>query len=259
MTDLYYFTGTGNSLAVAKKIYENIENSTLTSIPKVVNSSSGISGDVIGIICPIYMYNMPHIVARFIRKIEKANYIFFVYAGEGGLGSGITATNKLFDEVGLTLSALFNVRMPGNYTPYGITPIDKQNKLFADIDRRAEEISHCVKERGEFIDSNNTHFLMTHIFPGVLYRWAYGHIKKMDKSFFTDDNCTGCGVCVDVCPVRNVSLEDNTPVWHHKCELCYACVQWCPEKSIQVNKKSHKIERYHHPDISVAEIIEGRS
>jgi len=254
-TDIYYFSGTGNSLFVARKISGGIEGSELISIPNIINRKGEITGAVIGIVCPIYMYNMPHLVADFIRKIENADYIFLVFAGAGDLGGGIDETYKIFESKNLALSSLFNLRMPSNYTPYGVYSPEKQNNIFAGIDKKVDKIVDTVKKRGRVIDSANTSLFKTHIFPGLLYRLGYSRINIMDKSFVTDDNCNGCSICQKVCPVNNITMKDDKPVWNNQCQQCYACLQWCPEKSIQVGKKTVGIGRYHNPSVTVKDII----
>ncbi|MFC1550966.1 EFR1 family ferrodoxin [Candidatus Latescibacterota bacterium] len=254
-TDIYYFSGTGNSLYVARKLSERIEGSELISLPNIMNRKAEISGEVIGIVCPIYMYNMPLMVADFIRKIISADYIFIVYAGAGSLGGGIEETKKIFESKTLTMSSLFNVPMPSNYTPYGIPSENKQKKLFANVDNKVEEIVNVVKKRGGFIDSSNTSFFQTHIHPGILYRMGYNRINGMDRSFTTDEKCNGCSICKKVCPANNILMEDNKPTWQHQCQQCYACLQWCPVESVQAGRKTVGIKRYHNPDITVKDII----
>ncbi len=86
------------------------------------------------------MYNIPLLVADFIKKIKSAEYIFIVFAGAGKLGGGITDTLNMFASQKLKLSSLFNVPMPSNYTPYGLIPEDKQKELFANVDNKVEDI-----------------------------------------------------------------------------------------------------------------------
>lgn len=253
-TKIYYFSGTGNSLYVARKLSEEIGDSELISIPQVVGQQQ-IEGETIGIVCPIYMYNLPYIVIDFIRKIKKAGYIFLVFSGAGGLGNGKKETLRLFAEQQLELGALFNVPMPSNYTPFGAPPEEKQKRLLADFDKRVAEIARIVQAHESFMDSSNTSFFKAYIHPGLLYRMAYSRIKELDKTFFVDDNCNGCSICQKVCPVGNITMQDERPVWHHQCQHCYACLQWCPTESIQAGKKTAGVKRYHNPFIKVKDII----
>ena len=53
-TEIYYFSGTGNSLVIARNIAEKTKG-TIISIPSVMNKESIESdADVIGIVFPIY-------------------------------------------------------------------------------------------------------------------------------------------------------------------------------------------------------------
>ena len=46
--------------------------------------------------------------------------------------------------------------------------------------------------------------------------------------------CTGCGACVEVCPVGAVALVDGKArVDEELCTGCGACVDACPEGAIQ--------------------------
>jgi ferredoxin len=49
---------------------------------------------------------------------------------------------------------------------------------------------------------------------------------KVDK-----EKCTKCGLCVKICPVKNIKLDDF-PVYGHRCNFCMRCVSWCPQKAI---------------------------
>ena len=67
--DIYYFTGTGNSLAVAKDIAKEVDGE-LISIPYVIGKETiKTSSKVIIIIFPVYYWGVPLIVERFIKKI----------------------------------------------------------------------------------------------------------------------------------------------------------------------------------------------
>ncbi|MCX5780008.1 MAG: EFR1 family ferrodoxin, partial [Firmicutes bacterium] len=74
-------------------------------------------------------------------------------------------------------------------------------------------------------------------------------------SFYVDDKCNGCGICAKVCPVNNIEIVDNRPMWNHHCESCLACFVWCPEKAISGGLLSGKSERYHHPEVKLMDMI----
>lgn len=96
--------------------------------------------------------------------------------------------------------------------------------------------------------------LWQHLAFTPMYHLSFSKIATMDKSFWVDDRCNGCGTCASVCPTGNVELEQGRPTWHQRCEQCLACIQWCPKESIQYGKKTPNYERYHHPEVKLAEM-----
>jgi ferredoxin len=49
------------------------------------------------------------------------------------------------------------------------------------------------------------------------------------------DLCTGCGTCVDNCPVSALSMVDSRPVVDaDTCIVCFCCQETCPEKAMQL-------------------------
>jgi len=45
--------------------------------------------------------------------------------------------------------------------------------------------------------------------------------------------CTGCGLCVDHCPVSALSMEEDFPVVDPDiCITCFCCQEICPEKAM---------------------------
>ncbi len=256
-TDIYYFSGSGNSLNIAQNLSKRIENSKIISIPHLINKADNITGEIIGIVCPIYFNNMPHIVHDFIKKITEAKYLFMVYAGYGDLGAGFKTTKKIFVAQNIKLSSLFNITMPDNSTKYGEIPEEKQKEMFHNADKRIEDIVKIVNGREEHFDSNNSSQFKAYIHPGLLHKFLYSGMKKMDKDFVTDENCSGCSTCEKVCPVNNISMKDNKPVWNKdgRCQVCCACHDWCPKEAIQHSSTKDGVKRYHNPNVDIKDII----
>lgn len=58
----------------------------------------------------------------------------------------------------------------------------------------------------------------------------------MVKIVVDNDKCTGCGTCVETCPVEVFEINDekSVPVKVEECLVCRACEAQCPEGAIQV-------------------------
>lgn len=49
------------------------------------------------------------------------------------------------------------------------------------------------------------------------------------------EKCTGCGECVDSCPLDAIEMDDDTAkVDEDVCSDCGACVDVCPVEAITV-------------------------
>jgi uncharacterized protein (DUF362 family)/NAD-dependent dihydropyrimidine dehydrogenase PreA subunit len=50
-----------------------------------------------------------------------------------------------------------------------------------------------------------------------------------------EELCTGCGTCVENCPVSALTLIEGLPVVDKdKCIICFCCQETCPEKAMQL-------------------------
>jgi len=50
------------------------------------------------------------------------------------------------------------------------------------------------------------------------------------------ETCTGCGSCVDICPVEALTLEnDKAKVDEDTCVDCGTCVDECPVEAISLD------------------------
>ena len=67
------------------------------------------------------------------------------------------------------------------------------------------------------------------------------------------DKCLGCGVCVNVCPVDAITMENGKAVIdQEKCIHCGKCFNVCPPKAIRPNFENPDLRdgprghRHHH-------------
>lgn len=257
-TTLYYFSGTGNSLVAARDLAKELGDTELVAISSAGTVPS--SADAVGIVFPVYMWGLPLIVSRFMKSMQtKKDAYYFAVATCGGSAAGtLLQAEKIFAEKGAQLSAGFVVKMPGNYTPmYGAIKQKKQEKMFAAEKEKVKMIAAAVRSR-EVRPVERSNFVANRVMSGMFYSFSAPHIPEMDKSFWVNDKCNGCGICAKVCPVKNIALADGKPAWQHHCEQCLACLQWCPQEAIQSGKLTEGRKRYHHPDVAVKDFLQER-
>lgn len=249
---IYYFSGTGNSLDVAKHIAEQLGDTTLVSMSENSMEIRLKSTSRVGFVYPVYYGGMPFIVERFMRRIRMTDniYIFAVATGAHSAGNALKQINQLFDsrDYNLTYSAF--LRSVDNNL---IQPYEKQNvakriaKSYVQLKEIIEAI--CNMEMNQVGSMNPLTRVYHQIKLGRAIRWEH--------QFGISEDCKHCGICVNVCPVRNIELVDGKPIFRHHCEACMACLQLCPMKAINYRNYTAKRERYHHPNVEVEELMES--
>jgi ferredoxin len=258
-TAIYYFSGTGNSLVVARTIAAKLGNTKLIPIAREGAMEPLVGAQRVGLVFPIYVFGLPLIVTRFITKLKIPNdtYVFAVAVNGGMPCATLKQTATLFAEHGRTLSSGFAVTMVDNYTPIsGAISLKKQKQRFAKAGRKVEEICGAIERRDRGVYPG---WLLVNWLFSRMYRGWVPDAPNLDKNFAVDSNCNGCGVCEKVCPVRNIKMNDRLPTWQHHCEQCFACLHWCPNHAIQYGKRTAGRTRYHHPDVAIADIVAQRA
>jgi flavodoxin/ferredoxin len=274
---IYYFSGTGNSLYVAKDIAEKTGGTLLPIASMVDQEIIKVDSDIVGIVFPVYYGELPVIIKRFAEKLDglKNKYIFAVCTFGGSAGYSLELLRQIIQARGGELSATYRVHMPQNafYKPREYPSIlsarwrRKLGKFISNTNNRA---------KGEFFKNillvpvfGLADYIVHHMRSS--YRKSFIKLSNAspeldtdelihlnDTSFSVDYRCNGCGTCVKVCPVKNIKMIDNTPVWLHHCENCLACYNWCPTKAIR-NGIASKGYYYRHPDIKITEIMKQRT
>jgi len=54
------------------------------------------------------------------------------------------------------------------------------------------------------------------------------------KATVDQEKCTGCGQCVDVCPIEAIELDNDIVLISDECIECGACTVVCPTEAISL-------------------------
>jgi ferredoxin len=268
---IYYFTGTGNSLAVARLVAERLGGELIPIASVTDRETIESNANVIGITFPVYYTDAPNIVRRFAEKLgnTEGKYIFAVCTYGGAAGASLKTLDGILRSRGTGLSAGFGVHMPQNafHKPWEVKKL-----AYRQTPKRIDFVVRSVQARrkGLFYSNVLIQAIMSP-FQGWLRRMTALALEKAsstpspsgltveqliplaDKSFSADAKCTGCRTCARVCPVANIEIVDQRPVWRNRCENCLACFNWCPTNAIHGPLASSGY-RYHHPDVTAHDI-----
>ena len=258
---IIYFTGTGNSLAVARSLAGKLTGTNIVSVSSILaHPGFTVVSDTCGIIFPVYCQDAPEIVKRAVGsiKIPASTYVYAVATHNGDPGYSHFTLDRILRKKRQHLRAGFAVLMPGN----SIAPFDYTNSneettrrlqsAETSIDGIAADIN--ARKSIPYMGSNS---LRKHL-RGLRNAFRHRVIYKVPKSFWVMDSCNRCGLCARICPEQNISITPDGLVWHSHCQMCYACIHWCPQRAVQNGKGTIDRKRYHHPEISPKDMLDGR-
>lgn len=249
---IFYFSGTGNSLQVAKDIAEKIGECEVFNLAKY-NTGNEITAERVGIVFPVYFWGIPNVIARFLSEIKLTGnpYIFAVATCGGVIGASLVQVDDLLKDNNYKLHSGFMIKMPENYiVKYNADSKKKQQKRFCDEELKVSAISKVVINKKEQ-PVEKSKYLVDTLFGKKVNHAAAKDFPTQDIHFSINDTCTGCGKCEKICSVGNISMENRKPTWNHHCEFCLGCLQNCPVEAINYENKTQKRTRYTNPNIQM--------
>ena len=153
----------------------------------------------------------------------------------------------------LTYMGTAQIVMPENYIALFSAPDKQEAKAIVENAKPAiRSIIDCIRNGMEFPAPRNN--LYDRFMSGAVNPIFYKGIVKAD-AFTVSDACIGCGKCVQLCPLNNIRLDKDKPVWGSNCTHCMACICYCPKEAIEYGKRSVGKPRYHFEALGVAESI----
>ena len=249
---VFYFSGTGNSLKVAKDISRDIGNCEIVSMSRNFNITKKY--DTIGFVYPNYYWGLPKKVIEFIENIDltnnKGSYYYSIATYGGDLGNSVYQIYELLlKKHGVKINYGQKLKMFPNYViSYNMSR--KKEQIIKKANEKLIPIINSIKSR-----THNRISKFTKIFAFVNKSFIK-KVSDMDRDYSVNDNCKGCNICEKVCPVNNIEIINSRPQYKHHCENCVACIQYCPQKAINYKNATQKRRRYTNPEISYMELCE---
>jgi len=247
---ILYFSGTGNSEFVAKRIARETGAESLNLWERIRNHDrAALSADSPWIlVVPTYAWRIPRIVENWLLETplcgNRELYVIMTCGSEAG-NAGFYA-KRMCEKKGMIFRGCFSVVMPENYIAMFEAPgreeaLEILTKAEPEIRKAAAYIKHgrdFPRPKAGLVDRLKSGPV------NVLFYPLFVHSGK----FRALETCISCGRCVTDCPLGNIRLEDGAPVWGENCTHCMACICRCPAGAIEYGKRSAGKVRYVCPE-----------
>lgn len=246
---IFYFTGTGNSLYVAKEL-----DTQSISIPQVMDSVNlDFTDDSIGIVCPIYGHEMPAMVKKFIQKaVFQTDYLHMILTYGNRHANAVELANKVFRKAGKEAHYITTILMVDNFLP----AFDMSEQI--EIDKKVESQIAAIKTD---IQQKKHEIQKVTLKDRTIHKMYQNHVGNQPETVWTaykvTEECVGCGICVRVCPAGCIYLENQKAVHTmENCQACMACVHACPKMAVQFTiKEVNPKARYRNEHVSLSELV----
>ena len=242
---ILYFTGTGNSCFVARKLAE--EGEEIISIVEALRSKAFHytlkEGEKLGFVFPVYFYTVSDPVLELVRNlaVENAGFVYAVIPCGASIGAAGGFLKSELKKRGLELQRVDALVVPdGALIFYDIDPPEKMKQQLEAAARELVSIKQAIDRReGNRIKESPV--------AGRIGLAAY-HACMSTKAFYADEKCIGCGKCTSICPSGAIEMVGGRPAWTKgKCLKCCGCINRCPVSAIQYGKKTASRGRYVNP------------
>lgn len=251
---IFYFTGTGNSLYVAKQFGEEP-----ISIPQAVHREDQVyRADTIGIVCPVYGHEMPAMVKEFLKRAEFQTDYFYLILTYGNIhGGAAELAYQELESCGKRVDYINTLKMVDNFLP----AFDMEEQIESEPEKKVEEhlcaIRQDIMVRKKWIQPVTEEDRAWH--QKYLEHQASVPADQWSHIYDVTDDCISCGICTRVCPSDCIRLEGQRAVHTmDNCQMCMACIHHCPQNAIRLTiPEKNPAARYHNRHIRLTEIVKA--
>ncbi|MHA1729665.1 MAG: EFR1 family ferrodoxin [Promethearchaeota archaeon] len=264
---ILYFSGTGNTHYIASYIHSHLRSENFPSeiSCETIENFPPERVSQFDLLCfgfPVFELNSPAIVREYLSKIPniKQKGVFLFCTMGFAAGNAFRKNFKYFRNKGYLFLGHIAVKMPGTdgllmlkeKSRYVQMAIQKDYAIIPSLDDFIQEITQCANRLVAGEDLITFQRKLPHSIIDLFFGWVFHLlyiilVKIMKKQFRVDDNCNLCKLCVKICPVQNIFLDEEKIHFSDKCNVCLRCIHQCPQKAIQIGNISVDKFRWHGP------------
>lgn len=244
---IIHFTGTGNSRYAAEFLGSITDDSVVDSFEYIKEDKKGefTSDRPYVFVCPTYAWRIPRIFNEFIKKgtFNGSRKAYFVMTCGDSVGRAGYYIQKLCQHKGFEFMGLLKAVMPENYIAmFPVPGVEESGRIIAVANKVIAHNARLIMEQKPLPQNKGgiAGWLASTIVNPLFYP-----LFVSAKGFYPTNKCTGCGMCVQVCPLNNIGIDKDRPIWGKNCTHCMACICRCPAEAIEYKKASIGKRRYY--------------
>lgn len=236
---LAVFTGTGNTLIAAQALADRLvlsgKNVSLIPVDRPESlAEAGFTDDAtLGLAIPVACFTSYPTVWRFIDSLPdgKGRGAFFL-ASMGGFGGGMEGPiGRALIAKGYQLIGAQLIKMVANYGG-GVPAEDQREQMYAGTKVEAEKYADLLLTGNSRWGTSRINVVATLFAWMGKRKWPFKMFYRLFPLAVDKAKCTGCTLCVEICPERNNTMQDGKTVIGGHCQSCQRCVGFCPVGAI---------------------------
>lgn len=245
---ILYFSATGNTEFIARELAKQLEDDCINLLDRVkTNDYTTLYSEKPYIICaPVYVCEMPRFMSKYLKKqtFTGNKDVYFIFTSGGYCGISGQLAKSMFRKKKMNYRGHAEFKMPRNYVAndaYPMLSTEEIEKRIVDSHEMLDSVVANIKAGNKL---TARHIFLFETLITVPFNPVWCKLKLRAKDFFSTDKCVGCGKCVKLCPLNNISLKEKKPVWEDNCTHCMACIGNCPTKAIEYGNITQDKEQY---------------
>ena len=242
---LLYYSTTGNTRVACEYIKSKIKNTDLILYDILSDEELLFSDyDVIGVAFFTDSWQPPKLLMSYVEKLNNlaGKYAFSINTYGCISGKSARTMCKLLKNKKMKILGAHSLHTPENYPPmilsghgFEESPNQKEKQKF---DLFIEELDHQLMqiEQGEIPFEKKVKIGCLNAVLPSNPNFFMNIVTGKQGFAVNEERCVQCGICVNRCPVKAITLKEKIMIEPRLCQKCWSCYNHCPQQAIYKGK-----------------------
>jgi ferredoxin len=236
--DLYWFSGTGNTLLVARAMRDEFLAAGVDCTLRRLDDADPTAIDptrTLGLACTVACQTTYPPVWNFVEALPavEGTDAFLVDTMAKASGGILGPMRKAFAERGFTPLGAREIVMPSNFLMKDLNAEKNRRTIAAGQDKARDFARELLAGSATWRPPS---VMQSILCASGRWRSCWWLVRRMNRLSVDESKCTRCGLCERLCPVHNITRPEGLPVFGTECIACQRCPCFCPTGAIRIGK-----------------------